>query len=450
MRIQMKSQILIGAANSGAGKTTFTAGLLRALRNRGIKLQTYKCGPDYIDTRYHAVASGSESVNLDIWLSSEEHVRSIYGYYASEADCCVTEGVMGLFDGYDRMEGSSASVAALLGIPVVLVVNAVSAAYSVAPLIYGFSRFSPRVKIAGVVFNRVSSESHFMFLKQACADTGVECFGYLPTDESLAVPSRHLGLVLDGEDRMELLAANAAELVERHIDVDRILEVCTCSFPDKLRDPFVFSGSSWPENAWRLFAGGSRPRIAVARDEAFSFTYRANIDALARTGDIVFFSPLHDVRLPEANLVYLPGGYPELYADKLAGSGIKDMIRSFAESGGYVFAECGGMIYLGRTLECDGVVWDMAGVLPIDTTMVGAKLVLGYRTAECGGRVMRGHEFHYSRTVDPDIMLSETVQYNARGHAVPVPLYRKGNVVAGYTHWYWADGDFTCFWRKCD
>lgn len=442
----MKSQILIGAANSGAGKTTFTAGLLRALKNRGLHVQPYKCGPDYIDTRYHAVASGSESVNLDTWLSSENHVRSIYGYYGSEADCCVTEGVMGLFDGYSRKEGSSASVAALLGIPVVLVVNAVSAAYSVAPLVYGFSRFDSQVKIAGVVFNRVSSPSHFSFLKQACDDTGVACFGYMPKDDSLAVPSRHLGLVLDGENPMEQLASHAAELVESHIDIDRMLEACRCPFPEKVPDPFG-NFSHCIEGAQSLFSVSSRPKIAVARDEAFSFTYRANIDALAKIGDMEFFSPIHDGRLPDADLVYLPGGYPELYAEELAGSVLKDRILTFARSGGHVLAECGGMIYLGRTLECDGKVWEMAGVLPLDTTMEGARLVLGYRSAECGGSILKGHEFHYSKTVAPDVMPSVAVQYNARGQEVPVPLYRKGNVVAGYTHWYWADGDFTCFWK---
>ena len=171
----MKPQFIIGAASSGSGKTTFTMGLLRALTHRGMKVQPYKCGPDYIDTQFHTLASGNVSVNLDTWLASERHVRSLYHSYGKAADVCVVEGVMGLYDGYSGMKGSSAAMAALLDIPVILLVNARSTAYSVAPLISGFARFSPDVRIAGVVFNQVSSLSHYEYLKEACRDIGMEC-----------------------------------------------------------------------------------------------------------------------------------------------------------------------------------------------------------------------------------------------------------------------------------
>ena len=201
-------------------------GILRALKNRGLKVQPYKCGPDYIDTKFHTLASGNESVNLDTWLGSENHVMKLYQDYGNQADVCVVEGVMGLYDGHQRMQGSSAELAGLLNIPVILLVNAKSTAYSVAPMISGFKNFSPKVRIVGVVFNQVSSASHYEHLKAACQDVGVECLGYLPFSKDLKVPSRHLGLSLGAEKRMDEQIARTAELVARHVDLDRLLECC--------------------------------------------------------------------------------------------------------------------------------------------------------------------------------------------------------------------------------
>ncbi|WP_333616076.1 cobyrinate a,c-diamide synthase, partial [Bacteroides pyogenes] len=220
-------QILIGASASGGGKTTFTTGLLRLLRDRGLTVQPYKCGPDYIDTKYHEMASGRVSVNLDSWLASEEHLKQIYAKYASDADVCVTEGVMGLFDGFEGMRGSSASIAALLGIPVVLMVDARSTAYTVAAILYGFKHFYPAIRIAGAVFNQVASERHFSFLCQACEDVGVECFGYLPRLKELEVPSRHLGLTLDATYRFDEFAGKVAAAIGQSVDVDRLLRSCS-------------------------------------------------------------------------------------------------------------------------------------------------------------------------------------------------------------------------------
>ena len=432
----MKTHFLIGAANSGAGKTTLTIGLLRVLKNRGLKVQPFKCGPDYIDTKYHAAASATEPVNLDVWLASEEHVRSIYAGYAAQADCCVTEGVMGLFDGYRKMEGSSAAIAALLGIPVILVVNAASSAYSVAPMIYGFMHFRPDVRVAGVIFNKVSSASHFSFLKEACSDLGIECFGYMPDTKEITIPSRHLGLTIGRKDEMEEYISKTASLVEEHIDVDRIIECLPA-------DDYNCSG-----NVSNDAPCSDSLRILVASDEAFNFTYRENIESLRRTGSVSFFSPLHDNKLPAADVIYLPGGYPEIFAQQLHdNTAMKEEIRAFADGGGKIFAECGGMMYLGRTLTHGGTTYQMAGVLPIDSTMENARLTLGYRYMTYKGKMFRGHEFHYSHTVNPDAMPSEAVLYNARGMEVPVPLYRLGNVIAGYTHWYWGEHNFMDFWK---
>lgn len=220
----MKS-FLIGAATSNSGKTTFTIGLLRALRNRGLSVQPFKCGPDYIDTMFHHIASGNESVNLDTFMSSPEHVKELFCRYGKGADCCVTEGVMGLFDGYDRWHGSSAEIAMMLKMPVILVVSAKSVAYSVAPLIYGFKHFNPEMKIAGVVFNMVASENHYAFLRSACEDAGVECLGYLPRNEQLTIPGRHLGLTISAKEETEKLIALAAKEIENHVDIDKILGI---------------------------------------------------------------------------------------------------------------------------------------------------------------------------------------------------------------------------------
>ena len=215
-------QLLIGAATSGSGKTTFTMGLLRALSRRGLRVQPFKCGPDYIDTQFHSIAAGRESVNLDTWMASAEHVRKVYAHYCEGADVAVIEGVMGLFDGYDRMRGSSAEIAALLDVPVILVVNARSTAYSVAALLHGMKTFRPDVRISGVVFNQVASESHYSFLKAAADDAGVPSLGWIPRTDGIEVPSRHLGLTIGLEQEINKLADKAADLIEQHINLDQL------------------------------------------------------------------------------------------------------------------------------------------------------------------------------------------------------------------------------------
>lgn len=430
----MKTHFLIGAANSGAGKTTLTIGLLRVLKEKGLKVQSFKCGPDYIDTRYHAAAAHTEPVNLDTWMASEEHVRNIYRQYSATADCCVTEGVMGLFDGYSKMHGSSAEIAALLNIPVILVMNAVSTAYSVAPVIYGFMHFHPEVRIAGVIFNKVSSASHFSFLKEACEDIGIECFGYMPINKDISIPSRHLGLNIDDTEAMENYICRIADMVRENIDVEHLIESMSVD------DQSVIIKES--------LSNKNDLTIAVAHDEAFNFTYRVNIDALKQLGNVITFSPLHDKSLPEADIIYIPGGYPELYALQLSDNkSMLSMIKDYASNGGKIFAECGGMMYLCRSMTVEGDKYNMCDILPLDSTMDGARLTLGYRTMTYNGIHYKGHEFHYSHLTDATALPTQTVLYNARDMEVPVRLYRVNNVIAGYTHWYWGENDFMNFWK---
>lgn len=434
----MKSQLLIGATSSGCGKTTFTAGLLRLIKRRGMSVQPFKCGPDYIDPHYHKLAAGCESVNLDSWLSSPAHIHYLYDRYAAPAEVCVTEGVMGLFDGYAKMRGSSAEIARLLNIPVVLIVNARSVAYSVAPVIYGFKHFNPDVRIAGVVFNRTASATHASYLKEACADVGIECFGCLPKINDLEIPSRHLGLTTDASFQFEQLIEKTADAITANIDIDRLLQVCRQA---------VLPGVTITPPARLPNRGLS---IAVARDEAFTFTYKENIARLEQTGTVTYFSPIKDPTLPPADLVYLPGGYPEFYLNELsANRSMLEAIRSHVENGGKLLAECGGMMYLCRSVTgMDGVSYPLAGVLPQEATLSGMRLHLGYRRFALNGTEWKGHEFHYSSIVGGDATpLSAAQQYNVRDEMVDTPVYRYKNVIAGYTHLYWGENDVMNLWE---
>lgn len=422
---------IVAATSSGCGKTTFSLGLMRALSRRGVSVQPFKCGPDYIDTQFHGCAAGRNSINLDVFMSSEEHVRELYAAYSDRKDVSVIEGVMGMFDGYSKMEGSSAGLSRLLGLPVILLVNAASTAYSVAPVIYGFKHFQSGIKIAGVVFNRVSSESHFACLKEACEDAGVECLGFIRKNDALSTPSRHLGLTLRARVEMESFINAAADAVEADVDIDRLSDIA--GLPDSARIGdcgYAASGKV----------------VAVASDEAFNFIYQANLDRFRKMGyEIAFFSPLSDSRLPDADVVYLPGGYPELFKESLAvNDSMKESVRSYVGNGGKLWAECGGMIYLAR--EIDGS--PMCGVLPLRCTMADAKLSLGYRKVDLGYVAFMGHEFHYSKVVDDGGLKSVALQTNARGKAVSTPVYRHKNAFASYTHLYWGDNDLMKLWQR--
>ena len=430
----MKPQLLIGALHSGSGKTTVSMGILRALHRRGRRVQPFKCGPDYIDTRFHAAATGCDSVNLDTWLASEVHVREVYARYGADADVCIVEGVMGLFDGYDRMQGSSAAIAMLLDIPVLLVVSARSTAYTVAALLHGVKSFRPGLRLAGVVFNQVGSERHERMLREACEDAGLRCFGCLPRMEGLEIPSRHLGLTLAAEEEMNRWIDRAADLVERYLDLEGLLEACTEDFRAPIAVAAPVRGAM---------------RVAVARDAAFNFIYRENLDRLAELGPVTFFSPLAGDPLPDADLVYLPGGYPELFAGELSSQRkTMEQLCDYAEAGGRILAECGGMIYLSFIIVCVGEgSFRMCGILPFTATMEGARLHLGYRRlVDAAGREWRGHEFHYSCLRQPDQLPTTVRQYDARGGRVSTPLYRVKNVIAGYTHLYWGEKDLLKLW----
>ena len=461
-------KFLIGATNSGCGKTTITAGLLRALSRRGQRVQPFKCGPDYIDTQYHQLACGCESVNLDTWFASPEHLQQVFQHYGADADTCIVEGVMGLFDGYDRWHGSSAEIAKILDIPIILIVNAKSMAYSVAPILWGYKNYRTRLSsleadcnsenlenvIADkgdqevfVIFNHVGSDRHARLLRDAYEDTGVTCIGMIPRIKDMAVPSRHLGLTLENTAMMEEMIEKAAQAVEQYVDLSVFEKTAGDSSLFSLhsshaQDSSLFTlHSSHAQDSSLFTLHSSLKNISIARDEAFNFTYRENIDVLKQKGEATFFSPLSDKHLPEGtDFLYLPGGYPEFFLQQLTeNETMRQSIRTYIENGGACLAECGGMMYLCRSIiDSDGTAWPMAGVLQQDATMEGMRLHLGYRTFEHEGRTWCGHEFHYSSVPHPDASLMLPVKmYDARGNEVDTPVFSYKNLMASYAHLYW-------------
>ena len=417
----MKTAFLIAAPTSGSGKTTIARGLMALLTAKGYKVQPFKCGPDYIDTKFHEAVCGRPSINLDTFMASKEHVRELFAYYGTEADICIVEGMMGLFDGYDRDLGSSAEIAATIGVPVVLVVDAKSAAYSMAPLLQGFVNFRKDVHIAGVIFNKVGSERHFKMLQQVCEDLHVECFGYLPKQASLEQGSRYLGL--DFSEKTE--NRELTDVIEQHVCWEGLT---------KLNVPTLGTSCSHTGNI--TFPRWEQTVVIARNAEAFSFVYQETLDSF----DVVrSFDPETEVpELADADVLYLPGGYPEKHLEALASNeACRKAIREYAERGGRVVAECGGMMYLCERIVTDDGDYPMCGVLPYSITARKAdrKLSLGYRRFELDGREYRGHEFHYTQFKDRTPQ-SVTQVYNAKGEPVDTPVFRYKNVLASYTHLY--------------
>ncbi|OJJ21439.1 cobyrinic acid a,c-diamide synthase [marine bacterium AO1-C] len=420
-----KTQFIIAAPSSNGGKTTFTLGILRALQKRGISTQPFKAGPDYIDPKFHELACGKTGINLDIFMMGEEHIRETYAHYIQKSQVACVEGVMGLFDGAIKAQGSTAQLAKLLKLPVILVVDAKATAYSVAPLLYGFKNFDPTIDIAGVIFNRVNTSSHYQFLVDACQDVGVTPLGHLPFLENCTIPSRHLGLSLAEIDKYQATIDNLAIALEKYVDIDKLLEVC--QRPTK------------PVNDYSVTeASDANFTTAVAKDEAFNFCYPQNIRALKRKGKVVFFSPLRDSKIPEANLIYLPGGYPEYYLEALSKNvSMQKSIYEYANSSGKIIAECGGLMYLGQAIiDKEGKTHPMTHVFDFKTSMEQMKLHLGYRHIQVQELELKGHEFHYSNMIESKNTPTIGTITNARNQAVKTFMYQYKSVLASYVHLY--------------
>jgi cobyrinic acid a,c-diamide synthase len=432
--------VIIAAPASGSGKTLLTLGLLRHLAQQGKRVVSAKVGPDYIDPAFHAAASGRPCRNLDAWAMRPATMATNLVGLEDDAELAVCEGVMGLFDGarvpIGDISGSTADVARLTGWPVVLVVDARAQAASAAAVVRGFATHQPDVRTAAVIFNRIGGPGHAAILRQACAETlpEIPVLGCLPRGEGLSLPERHLGLVqaLEHPD-LETFMAGAASMVAEHIDTKALLE---------LAKPALTNASPVADAVLPPLGG----RIAVARDTAFAFIYDHVLEGWRAAGaEIELFSPLAD-EAPgaEADAVYLPGGYPELHAGKLAANScFMQGLRNAAGRGAALFGECGGYMVLGRGLvDADGARHAMAGLLPLETSFAAPRLHLGYRRAALShngalgdaNAIFRGHEFHYAK------VLSETGAEplfriaDAAGEDLGVAGLTTGRVAGSFIH----------------
>jgi cobyrinic acid a,c-diamide synthase len=428
---------ILAAPKSGSGKTAITAALLRHLRDRGIHVAAAKCGPDYIDPTFHALASGRPCVNLDPWAMRPSTLAGLVSDLEASAELVLCEGVMGLFDGAgpDGAAGSTAEVARFTGWPVVLVVDAAGQGASVAALVAGFARHDPQMPLAGVILNRVAGERHRVLLTEAIARHLPELpvLGALTGNAGLALPARHLGLVPAEEiSDVKAFIEHAAARIVATLDVERLIALARSAHSQAVPD----STSLPPLGA----------HIAVARDAAFLFSYEATLAGWRRQGaELSFFSPLADeAPSPNADAIYLPGGYPELHAGKLANaSRFRAGLQKAAASGKAIFGECGGYMVLGDVLiDAEREAHRMVGLVPLATSFAERRRHLGYRTARllaagplgAEGARFRGHEFHYATIVaegeaDPLFAIGD-----ASGNELGYSGLRRGNVAGSFIH----------------
>ena len=420
----MAKGFILAAPSSGSGKTSLTFGLLAALRDAGTAVQGFKVGPDYIDPQYHALAAGRPCPNLDPWAMTPARMKALLA--ASDADLCVIEGVMGLFDGAQAGGGSTADLARTLGLPVVLVVDAKGMSGSVAALVHGFSYFDPSIDIAGVILNRVGSDRHETMLREALHNSGIPVLGSLPRLSALRWPSRHLGLTLPQElPDMGAQAQHLAGLIAERFDLPKLLSLAR-----------FIPGAEPPQPRKAGFFPHTAGTVALAWDDAFRFAYPHWL-----TGQEARFSPLANQRVPDtADFVFLPGGYPELHAATLSkADAFWDSLRSAAARGATIYGECGGYMALGEAITVNGTRFPMASLLPVATHYTtGSARTLGYRSLTApedfwAGTALKGHEFHASSAeclAPPSLFHaadSRQASLGLHGHQI-------GNILGSYIH----------------
>lgn len=432
---------LVGGTNSGSGKTTVTLGLLRAYARRGLRVQPYKVGPDYIDTGWHSAVTGVASRNLDVFMLSDNAIQRVFHHHAAKADLSIIEGVMGLFDGFgvDPLYCSSAGIAKQLGCPIILIVDGKAVSTSAAATVLGFKLFQPGVQIAGVILNRVNTDTHYAMLKQAIElHCQIPVLGRIPVMKEINLPSRHLGLVTAHEQaNLDLQWDQLADVIETHIDLDRLAAIA------ELSDRAEQTSALIPDS---LMGSGVGLTLALAEDEAFNFYYQDNLDLISATGvEIIRFSPLRDAVIPDCDMIYLGGGYPEIHAEILSqNTTMRASILQAHDRGVPIYAECGGLMYLGGSLTtASGDSYSMVGIFPGESKMTGSLKRFGYCQAKAEqptllaktGDLIRGHEFHYS---DFHADLPTVFRFSKERDGVEMSHwfggYQSGNTLASYLH----------------
>jgi cobyrinic acid a,c-diamide synthase len=428
--------LVIAGTHSGVGKTSVATALMSAYVRRGFRVQGFKVGPDFIDPSFHRAATGRASHNLDGWMLSRDVNLQLYARACQDCDLCIVEGVMGLFDGRsaDAEPGSTAEMAKWLGAPVMLIADGSAMARSAAALVHGFESFDAGLRVAGALFNHVSSDKHFAYLRDSIrARCRATPLGYIQSEPAISVPERHLGLhVADEVLTPELLSA-LADWIERSVDLDTVLALARTADPV----PQV----RLVEQAVRKNVA----RLAVAKDRAFQFYYEHNLDQLKRAGaDLIEYSPIDDACLPDdIGGVYLGGGYPEVHAAALAANkSMRDSLRSFAEAGGPIYAECGGFMYLTEAIiDQHGRQHEMCGIFPTRARMHQRLAALGYADFEVLGEIawlhrghrIRGHEFRYSSIDDmPERVARVYRVHSAQGSKLDG--FSAGNAIGSYFH----------------
>lgn len=441
--------ILVAGTHSGVGKTTIALGLIAALKQRGLQVQPFKAGPDYIDPTYHALAADRPCRNLDTWMVPPERVSHIFQKAVQDVDIAVIEGVMGVFDGfsYEDEVGSTAEISKLLDAAVLLVLDVGKMARSAGALALGYTRFDPALNFAGFILNRCGSESHYQGVKQAVERaTGLSVWGWLPKAANLHIPERHLGLIpTDERGQLTDFINHAANIITEYFDLDRIIEFAQGN--ERTQLPL----ESFPS---KIVNHQSKIKIAVARDPAFSFYYEDNLDLLREAGaEIAFFSPLVDTDLPSGTSgLYLGGGFPEIYAKQLAANKLLHKnLQTAHQNQMPIYAECGGFMYLTQSItDLQNQTHPMVGLVPGTVQMEQRLARMGYRLVETPtgnfllppGITTRGHEFHWSswsvdnhqRNVPP----AWQIRPRQEGLETRPDGYADGNLIASYVHLHFA------------
>jgi len=454
--------VIVAGTNSGVGKTSVAIALLHALRRRGLRAQPFKTGPDFLDPTLLAASAGRGCYNLDSWMMGREYILGLVDKGTAGADFAVVEGVMGLYDGVGNSQpaaGSTAELAMILSAPVLLVLDASGMAQSIAAVVKGYCELVPEVKVAGVIANRVGSSRHAQILSSALESGGLPpLLGAIPKGAFPELPRRHLGLVMAGPENLsDDILIKFSDAIEKYVSVVAVMASVINSSSAHEHEAAPTPAPPAPARRER------KPRIGLAWDDVFSFYYNDELDLMEAGAELVKFSPMNDDRLPpRLDAIYFGGGYPEEHSAKLAENAkMLGAVREFAENGGKIYAECGGLIYLSKGVELpDGTRREFVGVVPSWTRMNKKLKSLGYvevllredsLVGPAGAR-LRGHRFHYSELVEPPTekdgwSLAYEVR-NGRSDAVTLEGYKKKNMLASYVHLHLA-GNINHFLRRC-